>query len=519
MRSERLFRLLGLLDEDLIEEAACVRRRFSYRSAAAAACVAVLCVGSAGWLVSHFPRSAGREQSAAPGNGSAGVHETGAFMSYAGPVFPLTLSEPLSGLTAERTITWDFSPSLQADGTPRQWGAQVTDAYDLTNHTEKELSFTAYYPFASSFLHLHENLPAVHTGGVPAGTSLLAGSYAGGFQGVWQQDPQGEPQLDRSTLNLSSPESWSDYQALLQDGRDLAGALQPSSVPDLPVTLYSFTDYVLPPDAPDAATQAISFTIDQDRTTVLSYGFEGCSMDQDTGWRQFSFFVPTDSRRHEEKFLLVLGEDLSAYTLAGYADGGCDPGQEISGISCAVTRRETTLPAVLDLLCRHFLTHDAGYQFSTGQPASQQVSALYLQAAADWMMQYSLLSETPMDRYASGQLDDLFAEAYSAKRVLYHAVPVTIPAGGTVRVRADLRKEPSHDYGCSGSEQGDVQGYDLATQLGSLLEFTAQRAVLTHTETIQICQQDLGFDPEHGILAVDLDPAAEHGFLNIRPLP
>ena len=42
------------------------------------------------------------------------------------------------------------------------------------------------------------------------------------------------------------------------------------------------------------------------------------------------------------------------YVLQGYQDGGCDPGKEIGGVSCTVTRSETTLDAVLDQLCRFY---------------------------------------------------------------------------------------------------------------------------------------------------------------------
>ena len=52
--------------------------------------------------------------------------------------------------------------------------------------------------------------------------------------------------------------------------------------------------------------------------------------------------------------LVVLGEDIGDYTLQGYQDGGCDPGKEIGGVSCTVTRSETTLDAVLDRLCRFY---------------------------------------------------------------------------------------------------------------------------------------------------------------------
>ncbi len=513
LTGEQLFRILGHIDPELIEEAADQGRRRSWRRAAAAACIAVLCVGSIGWCLHRIPPS----KAGSSGSGIAGgdgTSEGAAFMSYAGPVFPLTLAEDCPGLTAQRRLTWDLAPGTHEDGSPRQWGAGVTDRYVLTDHTGEDLTVTAYYPFAGSFLHLDHQRPAIQVDGKAADTVLLAGAYAGGFQGVWEPDGYGGHQLDGSTLNLTSPASWRDYQALLQDGSYLESASVPPDIPDIPVTLYAFTDYVLPESAPDAATQAIAFTIDQEATTILTYGFNGSS--QDTGWRQYSFFVPDEDRAQEEKYLLVLGRDLTDYALSGYADGGCDPGEEVAGISCTITRRETTLDAALELLCREYL--DSGTTIAFGAPSQDfaPVFPLFHQAVTDWVVRYSPAIGKGVDRYADGRLDEILAEAYSQDRVLYLAFPVTVPAGGSVCITVQAQKSPSFDYGCSGSENVGLQGYDMVTQLGSCLDFTAQQAALVHTENIQLDRQNFGFDLARGITEVDLSPDTAHYYLEIR---
>lgn len=112
----------------------------------------------------------------------------------------------------------------------------------------------------------------------------------------------------------------------------------------------------------------MTFTTDPEATTVLSYGFNGMSRDADRGWCQYSYFVPDGVRRETEtKILIVLGDDIGDYVLQGYADGGCD--QEIDGVSCTVTRRETTLADVLDLLCRAYQAEFE--QFSLGLRAGK----------------------------------------------------------------------------------------------------------------------------------------------------
>ena len=129
MKAERLFRVLGLIDPALAEEAVTespVRRRFAWkRWGALAACLAL----GVGWLGTHIGMGGSSGGSTSPGGaGGSGVDDGTVFMSYAGPVFPLATVEDPAGLTAEREITWDFAPGAYEDGTPRQWGAEVTDA-------------------------------------------------------------------------------------------------------------------------------------------------------------------------------------------------------------------------------------------------------------------------------------------------------------------------------------------------------------------------------------------------------
>ena len=173
MKGERLFQLLGLVDPELIEEAMSVpaapRRRAPWRAIAAAAACLVLVVGAGlgGRLLlaggGSGNMAAGSDGAAAGGEAGESVTGDGiaggsgaatAFMSYAGPVFPLTTAEADTGLTAKRTVTWDFAMGTYEDGSPRQWGAQVTDDYVLTNPTDSDVTVTALYPFAGTLADL-----------------------------------------------------------------------------------------------------------------------------------------------------------------------------------------------------------------------------------------------------------------------------------------------------------------------------------------------------------------------------
>lgn len=522
MRQERLFHILGLVDEDLIEEADAAsspapgQRQPLRRVLAAAACLTLVCGVSFGWLVTGGFQGFGAAQ--APAESSSGAHdieplsaEGTTFMSYAGPVFPLTTQTKADDITAERTITWDFTTGAYEDGTPRQWGAEVTDSYVLMNHTAGDILAVVSYPYAGDLAGISEQLPTLTVDGAAATAALSAGPYAGGFSDA--NMPEG------SSWNLADPDSWVDYNALLDDGSYQEKAFSAGPSLELPVIVYEFSDFEAPHETYNAATQAIEFTINASATTVLTYGINGRSWDEATGWQQYSYFVPNGVRRDTEpKLLVVIGEDIGPYSLQGYEDGSCDPKEVISGVSCTVTRQETTLSAVLDRLCQSYID-ESSFLLAQDQQASlrEMELPLFRNMATELISQYGpLAGENMADRYSDGRLDELIAEALTLERVLYLTFDITIPAGSSVTVAADFWKAPSFDYGCSDSKNRDLQGYDMMTQLGSALKFSRQTAAIVNTENIEIVRQNMGFDLDNGINTVELSPGQEHYYLEVR---
>ena len=113
MKAERLFRAIGLVDEGLIETAAetPVKKRPVWRRyAAAAACLMVLCGAGAAYLVTGGFRGHGASAGGSGINNAGSAADTAVFMSYAGPVLPLTTADENPGVTAERRTDWDFTP-------------------------------------------------------------------------------------------------------------------------------------------------------------------------------------------------------------------------------------------------------------------------------------------------------------------------------------------------------------------------------------------------------------------------
>ncbi len=447
-------------------------------------------------------------QNLLPFGGNAGTggsgHAEGAttFMSYAGPVFPLTLSEPDSEMTASRRITYDFS--LDGEDEPRLWGAQVQDSYVLSNPADRARTVNLLYPFNGSFTELAEQMPAITVDGEEISPTLYPGGYSGGFTGVYgADDPDG-------SANILQLHSWEDYKALLESGSYRTEAFRAYPTLTQQVTVYEFTDFEAPLAEYDAATQAISFIIDPEKTQILLYGFNGGEYGEN-GERRFSYFVPNETRREsDKKYLIVIGDDIDEYALQGYKNGACEKGNELEGVSATVTRKQCGLSDVLrDAIENYLSVYGNGEGLFVPDEMFQGAVSAFMQA-------YGISSDSVRDRYESGRLEDIISETMSLGRVFYLEFPVTISAGGSASVVASLHKEPSYDFCCAGTGNIGIQGYDMVTRLGSNLLFTEMMAALSSTEHIEIVRQNFGFDPLAGIDEVTLNPDTSHYYLEIR---
>ena len=509
---EKLYQAIGNIRDDLVEQAQSTPMRQSVKKArwsrrlaiAACLCAAV----GIGWGMTHLRMGAS--------NGGSGHDESSTFMSYAGPVFPLTLLEENKSITAEREITLDFagyvsrqkSTALE-DGTVEtyeNWSStiQVTDSYVLTNSTNADVTVTAAYPFAGDFLDLKDQSPNISVDDTAADTALYAGGYSGGFTDVYGGDDS-----ELGFYNLNQLLSWEEYRDLLADGSYQAGAF--AEPPELtePVTVYEFADSRAP-EGYSAATMAIHFNIDPERTTILTWGINGMEWDNETGDRRYSYFVHQNARIQERRLLIVLGDDIGNYTLAGYENGACE--KELDGVSTNLTRRTSALGEVLEELVVEYRRENArtyGEEDLSTIPDNLLLAA-FSGAARDYI--------ATVARYDTGRLDDVFIDAVVMDRVFYLTFSITIPAGGSVTVTAELKKEASQDFVCAHTENRGVYGYDLVTRLGSNLIFTGQRAALANTELVEIVRQNFGFDLQNGVTTVELDLNEGHYYLEVRRL-
>ena len=132
---------------------------------------------------------------------------------------------------------------------------------------------------------------------------------------------------------------------------------------------------------------------------------------------------------------------------------------------------------------------------------------------AELMYDFGILSDSVAERYAWGDLGDMWSETYNMQRVMYVTFEVVVPANGSVQVDATMMKDASIDHVGEGT---DRNGYDMVTQVGSTLEFSGVTASVSNSQFIEIIYQNFGFDLENGITKVELDVNEPHYYMEVR---
>lgn len=555
MKNEKLLRAIGEIDDELIYHAINdgtgekVKRfpRWAKWSSAVAACF-VLAIGL-GFLL--LPKMGG---TSAPGSNAGGSgHDGGSvFMSYAGPVFPLTLREENINITAQRDITMDFAPWIpvwisneeevasrtnltEAERqdvlkTYNEWYPEggyyqssgkilVTDSYTLTNRDSQEQTFHILYPFVSRLSELGQDRPILTLGNELLETKLHIGSYAGGFQGAWEN--WAETHENPGSLNLLPMESWEGYRTLLEDGSYLQRAQgEFTDLSHIPVVVYEFTNAWGPKEDHDAGLPnpsiRVMFDLDYENTRVLSYGFHSGYYDSENGVMGKGFSIREEWERDYgiPYYLIVIGDDIENINYQGYATGGWDTKKKVEA-GLTLTRFEIDLETALRLA--------AGYYYQGLMDSASDSEAtpvydfeMYFGLMKEHLLSYGILSEDSAERYDSGRIEEL--DVVRVSRIFWLEAEVSIPAGESVNLKAAFKKDPSFDHYCAAAENKGVSGYDMVTALGSNLHFTQQSARLEDRGQIEIVRQNFGFDLANGINEVMLDLNIPHYYLEVRSI-
>ncbi len=551
MKANDLLDLIGNVDDGILEEAEEKKRPAISgwaRWAAAAACLCLV-IGGVWFFVRTGGHSApGGGTGGRSGAGGSGHNEGSVFMSYAGPVFPLTLRDENPVISADRTITMDFVPwvpvwipneeeaSSRTDLTEEErqdvlnsyneWFPEggryessdhilVTDSYTLTNEDTQDQTLRVLYPFVSNLNNLAESRPVLTLDGEELDTALHAGSYAGGFQGAWEN---GSTHDNPGSLNLDSYVSWEGYRDLLADGTYCQRALDDfADFSEIPVVVYEFTDAQGPESSEDDGipnpTIRVLFELDYTQTRILSYGFNGGLHDEEKGimGREFSIPEPGSRRYGVPRYLIVIGDDIENVNTQGFATGGWDTKKTVKA-DVMVTRTESNLEDALRMAAAYWVQEltDAG-NYAESEPGYG--FELYFGLMKEHLSAYGVLSDNAAARYATGIIEEL--DVAAAVRVFWLEAEITVPAGTSVKLDAAFDKEPSFDFVCGAGNRG-ISGYDLVTGLGSNLTFNGQTARLEDRGQIEIVRQNFGFDLENQIIEVRLDLTEPHYYLEVR---
>lgn len=520
MKSEKLYDGITEIREDLIEQAENYQFRKKRRGrtlikwGTMAACLCLV-VGIGTYL---FRNMDGKTE-----NGGLGGAESGTtFMSYEGPIMPLTALSDAAGVVAERNISFDFSPYQTTQESYEneeetvtydhyQTESFVTDRYTLTNTTDEDIVLTTSYGFSGSFRDSVKYAPTVKVDGTEIDTQLYAGRYTGSFQSAYGS----EDETDRS--NLADLTNWESYQALLSDGAYMEDALAEYPELNQNVIVYELTNLVYEGTDETAVNPSLDFNfkMNPEKTVIMTYGSNGGSSDLESGEYHKMFDIKKKHKTSELAFLIALGEDISEINLQAYKEGMYEAGEELDDVTVDMQRYETTLGEMMWRILD--ASREAGVlRYGEEDILLNHISdEMLFGSIAELMYDYGVLSADAAERYEFGMLEDMEYESEVMKRILYLTFEVMIPANTSIQVDVEMMKDASFDYYGEGT---DRNGFDMMTTLGSAFAYTGQSASITGTEYIEIVDQNFGFDVEHGVTSVELDLNEPHYYIEVRKL-
>jgi len=336
---------------------------------------------------------------------------------------------------------------------------------------------------------------------------LKAGVYSGGFMS-WDG-------TESVAANIKPINSWEGYRALLSNGEYLKRALGNIAELNQIVTVYEFVDPRVEYGAGTAPTLAAEFSLDFDKTKIMTFGFNGA--DAGNGYIRQSFFV--ERRGYHQyvpsPYMIVIGDDISNFSIQGYQNGGLQG--KMDGVTADVVRHEATLGSILaDLLYKFIPPYYEDNRSSAGYSGELPDMIMLYRAAVELLCDYGILSDNVAFRYQYGMLEEIFMEVLVMDRVFYLTAEIGIPAGGSVELRADMIKPGSFLYPGFGSPEAlIVYGYDMLTQLDPSLTFNSLTAGISGTNRIEIVRQNFGFDIRNGISNLTLDSNVPHYYLEV----
>lgn len=405
--------------------------------------------------------------------------EPGDFGTYSGPILPLTSLNGGEETEVSRHVTLDFSvygEEKEFYYAPER--VRVTDSYILNNPTDEPVSMVLAWGFDMQF---SGKSPLITVNGDPV------------TETVWP----GSPLVDVTGPKI---QNFRMYSQMLTETDRLAEAMAEAPGGETPVKVYHFSNARYEGEGTPLPMLGVSWKDAKDTTVWVWH----CSISgTDKGRCYLNFDMG------EDVWLYVVGADLEDlkvggsgnYTMGKYTE------EVTEGMTWDLETREATF--------RDCLLEAAQAYAETAVPEEDMGPAMSL-VTPQMLCDDAMRQIADSDAQQSGgfhSMDSYFYRLYHDRRMVYWVFPVEIPSGSEVTVSAVYEKQSSYNA------DGVRHGYDIATTLGSNLNFVEQKATLENTDPVILVElvggQNFGFDPEAGITTVTMDTGVERYYLDL----
>ncbi len=413
-----------------------------------------------------------------PSGGGSGDYDV-----YGGPVLPMTALSGAETLTVRRNVDFDFAPYGDAERRSLDMGsAIITDSYVLTNPTAETVVAELAYGFEGQFIDPPAEFPQITVDGVAVEGRLYASVDVGGA--------------------IHRARNWETYREILTERDHLGIAMEPAPQPRQEMTACRLSDLTYDTPKPEGAVYfGVQFAIPQG-TQVWVDIFAMTRCDEETGEIQVYFH-----ENQADAWLYFLGDAPEKLTPVANVGYNVTKDSTVEGVQLRMEQSTVDFAQVL----REYAAAYDYWELNEGYPNAGFLTQELLYDGA-----LKRLAD-PDYRVPSGDIytmESVLHEVVTEIRMLYRVFSVEIPARSSVTVNAAYTQEPSRDI--SGPKE-HREGYDMATRLGSNLNFTQLSASLSNSDWIRIVNQNFGFDLQRGITAVEPELNTERYYLDIAP--
>ncbi len=413
---------------------------------------------------------------------------------YAGPIMPLTTVSGGEGLEARRNVDLDFF-TYGAEYNATMFDPSkvlVTDTYVLTNTASEDRQVELAYPYVLKAILERGFFPTITVDGQEARPDIYFTMDTGN--------------------DFARAESFDGYKKLLAQKDYFATAMEEPVVADIPVKAYHFTDITYNGDRQGTPFLTLTFTIPKG-VNVWTRHYDRFQVGEEKD--SYTIWFQDDLDEKDDAWLFVANGDIENLTFGGNLSYNETQSSSLTALTyeyeCDVTYEyEIVETTFADLMWKFAQEYDYWEEEdSSTDPGLITPEILY----RDVM---KLLGGTMGEGYdpITGEVvhnvEDDFSFTHTGIRLQYMVFPVTIPAGESITVEAQYWKEASFFFA---DPEDHREGYEIATGLGSDLQFTDQTATIQNTQWVGILEQDLGFAPDTGASQTTMDLSQERYYL------